>query len=197
MLLRYCNLCGEQYQTYPSEVQDGRRFCSPACGKAGKRSNKKHGMSNTRLHEIWCHMKSRCYCETNQAFSYYGGRGIAVCEEWRSSFAIFKKWSLTNGYTESLELDRKDVNGNYEPSNCRWANRTEQMRNTRKRRDAETSKFKGVSWCSNVSKWRVQITVNKKNRHVGLYLDEEEAARAYDTAARELFGEFASTNFKE
>lgn len=68
------------------------------------------------------------------------------------------------------------------------------MRNTRKRRNAKTSPYKGVSWCSNVGKWRVQIA-RPGSIHVGLFDSEREAALAYDAEARKVFGEFAYTNF--
>ena len=64
----------------------------------------------------------------------YGGRGITVCEEWRSGFEAFRDWAFENGYQNGLSLDRIDVNGNYEPSNCRWINVEDQCHNKRQSR---------------------------------------------------------------
>ena len=61
----------------------------------------------------------------------YGGRGITVCDEWKNSFESFYEWAMSNGYREDLTIDRINVNGNYEPSNCRWATIAEQQANKR------------------------------------------------------------------
>ena len=88
-----------------------------------------HRMSNTRLHQIWRGMKRRCNSTTYDGYKYYGGRGIKVCEEWRNSFQAFYDWSISNGYTDELTIDRINVNGNYEPSNCRWTTMKVQANN--------------------------------------------------------------------
>jgi len=189
---RPCKQCGKAFRVYASSQ---RVFCSSDCRAIHAPSALRHGKSRTRLHGIWCHMKTRCRCTTSNVFSYYGGRGISVCDEWKSSFETFASWAASTGYNENLELDRIDVNGNYEPSNCRWATRTQQMSNTRKRRDGITSKYKGVSWCRNVGKWRVQIQHDRKPMHGGLFTDEVAAARRYDELALRIHGEYCNLNF--
>jgi hypothetical protein len=78
-------------------------------------------------------MKERCYKEYCENYHNYGGRGIKICDDWlgRNGFQNFYEWSMKNGYTDELTIDRKDVNGNYEPSNCRWETMKIQQNNRR------------------------------------------------------------------
>jgi hypothetical protein len=76
-------------------------------------------------------MKARCYNPNNKAYNDYGARGITVCAEWQP-FEPFRDWSIANGYTEKLTIERNDVNGNYEPNNCRYIPLGKQARNTRR-----------------------------------------------------------------
>lgn len=116
-----------------------------------------NGKSNTRLYRIWNDMKKRCYTKSETAYCHYGGRGITVCHEWLIDFQNFYDWAMTNGYKESLTIDRIDVNGNYEPSNCRWT--TQKLQNNNTRRNHYLC-FDGVE--KSVSEW-AEITGVKPN----------------------------------
>lgn len=93
--------------------------------------NKTHDMSETKLYRTWGRIKSKCLNPNNDKYKYYGGRGITVCDEWQNNFQSFATWAIANGYDENLTIDRIDVNGNYEPSNCRWVDMKIQNRNRR------------------------------------------------------------------
>lgn len=114
----------------------------------------KHGQAkgnHTRIYDIYHGMKKRCYNPNSQGYRYYGARGIKICEEWQT-FEAFYKWAMENGYADNLTIDRIDVNGNYEPSNCRWVAWEVQRINTTRItpvRIIETGKvFKSVADCA-------------------------------------------------
>lgn len=91
----------------------------------------KHNDRKNKLYSRWKSMKQRCNNPNNPAYKNYGARGIKVCEEWNSDYLKFKEWSINNGYSEELEIDRIDNSKGYEPGNCRYV--TSYINNTNRR----------------------------------------------------------------
>lgn len=124
----------------------------------------KHGKEGTKIYRLWSHMKERCYYEKYKNYADYGRRGIKVCDEWLEA-KTFIDWALENGYKEGLTLDRIDVNGNYEPSNCRFVTNKEQQRNKRNSRFVEIEgEIKTVSeWAeiANLDRSTILYRINK------------------------------------
>jgi hypothetical protein len=119
--------CGKTTSVFAHSLKSGK---TQSCGcKRFESHNKKHGMKHTRIYEIWCGMKKRCYNPHSKSYEHYGNKGITVCNEWLHNFENFYKWSILNGYNDNLQIDRIDTNGNYTPKNCRWITHAEQQRN--------------------------------------------------------------------
>lgn len=129
-------------------------------------ANKTHGKTHTRLYRIWEGMKSRCG-STKDYYKWW--KDISVCEEWQE-FESFYQWAISNGYRDNLTIDRIDNNGNYEPSNCRWATLKTQANN---RSSNRYMTYNGVTkrmteWMREFGKTR-EYYYKRKNK----YTDEE------------------------
>lgn len=122
--------CGNESVVIGTTLSSGQ---STKCRKCGYATSKHgtHKKSNTRLYCIWGNMNRRCTRRTAAGYEYYGERGIKVCSEWKTNFLNFYNWAMNNGYQDNLTIDRIDVNGNYEPLNCRWITKAEQNINKR------------------------------------------------------------------
>lgn len=135
---------------------------------------KRHGDTSEgkrpRLYRIWVGMRERCYREAHDSFKHYGGRGIAVCEEWRSSYVAFRDWALESGYSDSKSIDRVNGDGNYEPLNCRWATDKQQARNKPRGKTKLSVELKGEMVSLFEASRRVQIgyTTLVRRYHDGL-----------------------------
>lgn len=117
--------CGNEKIVRGSHLKNGS---IKSCGCFRKEVTGKkatvHGKYGSRLYRIWKGIKGRCFNPSNSKYPIYGGRGITVCNEWLE-YEPFYEWAMKNGYKEDLTIERIDVNGNYEPSNCTWVTEKE------------------------------------------------------------------------
>ena len=124
--------CGNEKEVYTNNIISGK---SKSCGCLARENNAKrmttHGESKTKLYKVWRGIKTRCTDSKSKSYVFYGGRGIKMYDEWYKSYEIFSKWCYENGYKDGLEIDRIDVNKNYEPSNCRFVTRLVNANNKR------------------------------------------------------------------
>ena len=125
--------CGEIKSIQKCHLLSG---ATQSCGclqkERARESNLKHNgrKEYKRLYNIWKNMRKRCNNPNNIRYKDYGGRGIKICNEW-DNFEEFKDWSLANGYSDNLEIDRIDNNKGYSPDNCRWVTTKTNNRNRR------------------------------------------------------------------
>lgn len=116
--------CGTEKEVRYTHLKQGRTFTC-GCAKPGKRIN---GQSKTRLYDIWCCMKQRCYYPRSKAYPQYGAKGVVICEQWRTNFYNFYLWSMSNGYLDDLTIDRVNNAKIYSPETCEWVTLQENIR---------------------------------------------------------------------
>jgi hypothetical protein len=124
-MMRSCKKCGVSLDHLPAH----RIYCGNQCSARGSR-NRKHGLIYTSEYMAWRDMKSRCFNPKHKNYPGYGGRGITVCQRWLESFENFYA-DMGLKPAKGYSIERKENNGNYEPSNCKWATKSEQSRNRR------------------------------------------------------------------
>jgi hypothetical protein len=137
-------------------------------------------------------MRQRCTNRNNKRYKHYGARGVHVCQAW-NDFGVFYTWAMANGYRPGLTLDRKRTNGNYCPSNCRFASFSQQAQSRRKR-PGRSSRFIGASFRKEHGDYVAYVKLLGQQRVLGYFPTEETAAVARDTYVREHYDEFATLN---
>ena len=161
--------CGKSFVTTGKSI---RNNTVKSCGclkqetlNKGRKNNKTHGDTGSKLYYVWRGIKKRCRKPNSSNYKWYGEQGINVCDEWYNSYSKFEEWAMMNGYEEGLSIDRIVVDGNYEPSNCRWVDMKTQQRNRgnnvkvkykgKKRTLAEIAEMTGLS----------QSLINYRHKH--------------------------------
>lgn len=128
--------------------------------------NTTHHLSKSRIYSIYKDIIKRCTNQSHSTYKNYGGRGIIICEEWKNDFLCFYNWAINNGYKEDLTIDRINVNGNYEPDNCRWITKKQQSNN---KRNSHYLTFKGQT--STIAEWgeKLNIRASKIRKRINQY----------------------------
>jgi hypothetical protein len=163
--------CGNETLVSTSNLRNnGTKSCGCLRVIASRALHTKHGLREHELYSVWCDMKKRCYNVNSVSYKNYGYRGITVCDRWLNSF---KNFLIDMGERPAgMTLDRINVDGNYEPNNCRWTTTDIQNVNQRVRKN-NTSGYKGVY--KHIDKWESTITVNKQTIHLGCYISKKSA----------------------
>jgi hypothetical protein len=158
-----------------------KRKSTQSCGCLHKeillQNNTKHGLRYTPEYSSWCSMKSRCLGGTSGHYKqYYVARGITVCDRWIDSFENFYA-DMGPKPSPTHSLDRINNDGNYEPSNCRWADKATQSRNQRTQSNNKSG-TRGVYWNNQCQKWAAAIRLNSRTLHLGMFSNLDDAIKA-------------------
>lgn len=165
--------CGRTTQVVMASLKSGNTKTCGRCNNSGAH----HGYG-CKIYNCYLDMRARCYDPKLRNYNHYGGRGISVCEEWMdhmNGFENFVKWSMANGFNETLSIDRIDNDGGYNPHNCRWT--TRRIQNINKRPSTQnTSGYVGIRK-HNITGWYGSVKVDNKDHYTGWSKDIMEAVK--------------------
>lgn len=153
-----------------------------------------HNMCKTKEYYTWRNIINRCTYKKSRSYKLYGAKGITICQEWKESFIKFYE-DMGPAPGPKYSLDRIDNDKGYFKENCRWITISQQAMNRKKYETAKV-KYKGVTYEPKKKLYRARITINGKTKSLGRRKTAIAAAKLYDKAALELFGDFALTNEK-
>jgi len=186
----YCKCtCGTIKEIQKSSLNNGNcNSCGCLQKELAKKRHTKHGLNKHPIYSIWNSMVSRCYNSKSISFKNYGKKGITVCVEWRNKPNKFIKWATDNKWKKGLSIHRLNNNKNYNPNNCVLINKGKHaiLHNFNTKTKNNTSGYVGVCFDSRSNKWLAYITINKKQKYLGLYLKIEDAVFARNSYATNL-----------
>ena len=163
LFLCHCE-CGSNKEITGGDLRTGRvNSCGCLKKELVTESNTTHGLRKHRLYSIHAGMLTRCYNNKTPQYNYYGKKGIKVCDQWKnkqSGFINFYNWSIENGYKDRLTIDRINVNGNYEPNNCRWVDEKVQANN---KTDNHFITMNGIK--KTLSEWCEELNIKPSTVH--------------------------------
>ena len=165
---------GKEMEAQVSNIKKGY---TNSCGC--QRGKTTHGLTYNKFYKTWYNMVKRCNNLKSKEYKHYGARGITVCEEWLDIKKFIAWCDLTHPNIEGLSLDRIDVDGNYEPNNCRWSDKTTQAINQRIMKNNKSG-YVGVSYKIRDGVWVASIGINNTRKHIGSFHTKEEAVLARD-----------------
>lgn len=172
-----CSICKKHFKTIYYSAINGKTTKCKSCATSIR--NTTHGLGKHRLYPTWNGIMKRIFNVNRIEYKHYGGRGITICDRWLDVKNFIE--DMYPSYKEGLSIDRIDVNGNYEPSNCRWVTHEIQHRNTRLIMQTNKTGYRGVSLNKRDNKFLSQIKIKNNVIYLGYFKTALEAAIAYDT----------------
>lgn len=175
MALFECSHCKEHFEAVITKKAQNQKYCQKCLGES-----KKKPLRNHPLYKVWTDTRGKLVCKSKGREVPYHSKNITICKEWEESFETFYTWAMSSGWRKGLTLDRVNNDGNYSPSNCRWADYSVQSANQRVIKANNTSGYRGVSKISD-TKWVANIRFKGKHYGLGSFNDPLVAAKAYDS----------------